>query len=238
MTVSPTARCLGGHVFIGTIINATAVDWTTVNGTGRPCTMLAMNPNNAGASQHGMHNMDYPPTRRPESPRFCGALRAPWAANGPDHLGLCAPVRSLHLHQTPDDVPVDGRRPNLREPQPQVLPRPTAATPVENPYRSCKLTRVCIHSNIFHAGIDRHGALYTAAMGGAFVSHDCGPGLSMRRPCHWEAVSHDLQLQPLSRTPAAAVSSQLLRGRLQYYDNRTQRRTGRSNMDYLPTTWP
>lgn len=39
--------CLGGHVFIGTILNATAIDWTTVNGTERPCTMLAMDPNNA-----------------------------------------------------------------------------------------------------------------------------------------------------------------------------------------------
>ena len=37
-------------------------------------------------------------------------------------------------------------------------------------------------------------------MGGAFVSHDCGPGPSMKRPCSWQ----------------------------NYYDNRTQRRTGRS----------
>ena len=43
---SVVGGCLGGHVFIGTILNATAIDWTTVNGTGRPCVMLALDPNN------------------------------------------------------------------------------------------------------------------------------------------------------------------------------------------------
>eukprot|EP01052_Picozoa_sp_SAG31_P049143 SAG31_NODE_10621_length_1116_cov_1.349066_2_plen_208_part_00 len=37
--------CLGGHVFVGTIINETAADWTTVNDPKRPCVMLALNPN-------------------------------------------------------------------------------------------------------------------------------------------------------------------------------------------------
>ena len=116
--------CLGGHVFIGTIINTTAIDWTTVNGTSRPCTMLAMNPNNA------------------------------------DHFIYTKPPLTYQS--------MDG-----------------GAT-----YESLN------HSNIFHAGIDRKGALYTAAMGGAFVSHDCGPGPNMKRPCSWQA----------------------------YYDNRTARR--------------
>merc|ERR1719230_209843 len=56
------------------------------------------------------------------------------------------------------------------------------------------------HSGIFHCGIDRRGNLFTAAMEGAFVSRDCGPGPNMKRPCHWTDT----------------------------YDNRTQRRTGRS----------
>lgn len=56
------------------------------------------------------------------------------------------------------------------------------------------------HSGIFHCGIDRKGVLYTAAMEGSFVSHDCGPGPNMKRPCHWG----------------------------NQYDNRTQRRTGHS----------
>lgn len=116
--------CLGGHVFIGTIINTTLVDWTTVNGTGRPCVMLAMNPNNK------------------------------------DHFIYTKPPLTYQS--------MDG-----------------GAT-----YESLN------HSNIFHAGIDRKGALYTAAMGGAFVSHDCGPGPNMKRPCSWQA----------------------------YYDNRTARR--------------
>lgn len=116
--------CLGGHVFIGTIINTTAADWTTVNGTGRPCTMLAMNPNNQ------------------------------------DHF--------IYTKMPLTYQSMDGGL----------------------TYESLN------HSNIFHAGIDRKGALYTAAMGGAFVSHDCGPGPNMKRPCSWQA----------------------------YYDNRTARR--------------
>ena len=120
--------CLGGHVFIGTIINTTAADWTTVNGTGRPCTMLALNPNNQ------------------------------------NHFIYTKPPLTYQS--------MDGGL----------------------TYESLN------HSNIFHCGIDRKGALYTAAMGGAFVSHDCGPGPNMKRPCSWQAE----------------------------YDNRTQRRTGRS----------
>jgi len=116
--------CLGGQVFVGTILNATHADWTTVNGTGRPCVMLAMNPNNK------------------------------------DHFIYTKPPMTYQS--------MDGGL----------------------TYESLN------HSNIFHAGIDRKGALYTAAMGGAFVSHDCGPGPNMNRPCHWEA----------------------------YYDNRTARR--------------
>ena len=106
--------CLGGHVFVGTILNTTHADWTTVNGTGRPCVMLAMNPNNA------------------------------------DHFIYTKPPMTYQS--------MDG-----------------GAT-----YESLN------HSNIFHAGIDRKGALYTAAMGGAFVSHDCGPGPNMKRPCSWQ----------------------------------------------------
>ena len=44
---SVVGGCLGGHVFVGTIINRTAANWTTVNGTSRACVMLALNPNDA-----------------------------------------------------------------------------------------------------------------------------------------------------------------------------------------------
>ena len=101
-------------VFVGTIVNTTAIDWTTVNGTGRPCTMLAMDPNNA------------------------------------DHFIYTKPPMTYQS--------MDGGK----------------------TYESLN------HSNIFHAGIDRKGALMTAAMGGAFVSHDCGPGPNMKRPCSWQ----------------------------------------------------
>jgi hypothetical protein len=119
--------CLGGHVFVGTIINRTHADWTTVDpaiAKTRPCTMLAMDPNNAA------------------------------------HFIYTKPPLTYQS--------MDGGK----------------------TYESLN------HSNIFHAGIDRKGALYTAAMGGAYVSHDCGPGPNMRRPCSWQA----------------------------YYDNRTARR--------------
>ena len=116
--------CLGGKVFVGTIINKTSVDWTTVNGTGRPCVMLALDPNNQ------------------------------------DHF--------IYTHPPETYQTTDG-----------------GAT-----YESLN------HSNIFHCGIDRKSVLYTAAMGGAFVSHDCGPGPNTKRPCSWQA----------------------------YYDNRTARR--------------
>lgn len=54
------------------------------------------------------------------------------------------------------------------------------------------------HSNIFHCGIDRRGNLYTAAMGGAYVSRDCGPGPNMKRPCSWQAfVAPVLPAHPL-----------------------------------------
>ena len=38
--------CLGGHVFVGTVVNTTHTDWNQTNAT-RPCVMLALNPNNA-----------------------------------------------------------------------------------------------------------------------------------------------------------------------------------------------
>lgn len=123
---SVVGGCLGGHVFVGTIINNTAADWSTVNGTDKPCVMLALNPNDK------------------------------------DHF--------IYTHPPMTYQSMDGG-----------------------------LTHESLnHSNIFHCGIDRQGALYTAAMGGAFVSHDCGPGPNMKRPCSWQA----------------------------YYDNRTARRTG------------
>ena len=40
------------------------------------------------------HNMDYPRTRWPKSPRIVMRC-APRASNGPNHLGLCAPPESL-----------------------------------------------------------------------------------------------------------------------------------------------
>ena len=117
--------CLGGHVFIGTVINTTAANWTSF--PDRPCTMLALNPNN------------------------------------PKHFIYTKPPLTYQS--------MDGGQ----------------------TYESLN------HSNIFHCGIDRRGNLFTAAMGGAFVSRDCGPGPNMKRPCSWQGT----------------------------YDNRTQRRTGR-----------
>ena len=40
------------------------------------------------------------------------------------------------------------------------------------------------HSNIFHCGIDRKGALYTGAMGGAFRAQPCGNGTV----CKWQRL--------------------------------------------------
>ena len=80
------------------------------------------------------------------------------------------------------------------------------------------------HSNIFHAGIDRKGALYTAAMGGAFVSHDCGPGPNMKRPCSWEVR---LEQRERERTVAGRERETHRDATLRtqrYYDNRTARR--------------
>lgn len=125
-SASVLGGCLGGHVFIGTVINATAANWTSF--PDRPCTMLALNPNNK------------------------------------DHFIYTKPpitYQSMDGGQTYE---------NLN------------------------------HSNIFHCGIDRVGNLYTAAMGGAFISRDCGPGPNMKRPCSWQA----------------------------YYDQRIQRRTNNS----------
>ena len=118
--------CLGGHVYFGTTINTTAANWTSF--PDRPCTMLALNPNNK------------------------------------DHFIYTKPPMTYQS--------IDGGK----------------------TYESLN------HSGIFHCGIDRRGNLYTAAMEGAFVSRDCGPGPNMKRPCHW----------------------------LGTYDNRTQRRTGHS----------
>ena len=120
--------CLGGHVYIGTILNTTAAKWTSY--PDRPCVMLALNPNDK------------------------------------DHF--------IYTHPPITYQSMDGGK----------------------TYENLN------HSNIFHCGIDRKGALYTAAMGGAFVSHDCGPGPNMKRPCSWQG----------------------------YYDNRTARRTGHSTI--------
>lgn len=120
--------CLGGHVFIGTVINTTAANWTSF--TDRPCTMLALNPNNK------------------------------------DHFIYTKPPLTYQS--------TDGGK----------------------TYESLN------HSNIFHCGIDRVGNLYTAAMGGAFISRDCGPGPNMKRPCSWQGL----------------------------YDKRVQRRTNRTTV--------
>eukprot|EP00937_MAST-01D_sp_MAST-1D-sp2_P005083 g5083.t1 len=118
--------CLGGHVFIGTVVNRTYANWTSF--PDRPCVMLALNPNNK------------------------------------DHF--------IYTHPPITYQSMDGGK----------------------TYENLN------HSNIFHCGIDRKGWLYTAAMGGAFVSKDCGPGPGMKRPCSWQG----------------------------YYDKRVQRRTNAS----------
>ena len=123
---SVLGSCLGGHVWLGTVINATSANWTSL--PDRPCTMLALNPNNA------------------------------------DHI--------LYTHPPMTYQTINGGQ----------------------TWESLN------HSGIFHCGIDRRGNLFTAAMEGAFVSRDCGPGPNMARPCHWIGT----------------------------FDNRTQRRTGRS----------
>jgi len=109
--------CLGGHVFVGDVINTTAANWTSF--PDRPCTMLALNPNDANHFIYTKPPLTY---------------------------------QSMDGGQT---------------------------------YESLN------HSNIFHCGIDRKGNLYTAAMGGAFVSRDCGPGPNMKRPCSWQAYFDD-----------------------------------------------
>ena len=125
---SVVGGCLGGHVFVGVILNNTAADWSIQNrSTAPPCVMLALNPNNK------------------------------------DHW--------IYTHPPFTGQTMDGGK----------------------TYESLN------HSDIFHCGIDRKGALYTAAMGGAFVSHDCGPGPNMKRPCTWQG----------------------------YYDKRVARRNGR-----------
>ena len=46
-----------------------------------------------GAMHYNAHKYDdCPPKRRPESPRIVVQC-APWASNGPNHLGLCVPFR-------------------------------------------------------------------------------------------------------------------------------------------------
>ena len=125
-TTSVLGGCLGGHVCIGVVLNQTAANWSYF--PDRPCTMLALNPNDASHFIYTKPPLTYQST--------------------------------------------DGGR----------------------TYESLN------HSDIFHCGIDRSGALYTAAMGGAFVSTDCGPGPNRKRPCSWQA----------------------------YFDKRVQRRTGAS----------
>ena len=49
-----------------------------------------------GAMHYNAHKYDdCPPKRRPESPRIVVQC-APWASNGPNHLGLSAELRALH----------------------------------------------------------------------------------------------------------------------------------------------
>jgi len=119
-STSVVGACLGGHVVIGVVINETAANWTSF--PDRPCTSLALNPNNK------------------------------------DHFIYTKPPLTYQS--------VDGGR----------------------TFESLN------NSNIFHAGIDRQGWLYTASGGGAHVSRDCGPGPEMKRPCSWQTY-YDLRTQ-------------------------------------------